>query len=82
MIDLIIYYIFFIIAFNSFSQENYILKAFCLFLIINQTFTFLNYIYDVKVGLYFICQSVVLYYIMFVKLFSKIENARLNKKNI
>lgn len=82
MIDLIIYYIFFIIAFNSFSQENYILKAFSLFLIINQTFTFLNYIYDVNVGLYFICQSIVLYYIMFAKIFSKIENAKLNKKNI
>lgn len=82
MIDLVIYYIFFIIAFNSFSQDNYILKAFCLFLIIKQTFIFLNYIYDVNFGLYFICQNIVLYYIMFVKIFSKIENARLNKKNI
>ena len=82
MIDLVIYYIFFIIAFNSFSHDNYILKAFCLFLIIKQTFIFLNYIYDVNFGLYFICQNIVLYYIMFVKIFSKIENARLNKKNI
>ena len=82
MIDLIIYYIFFIVAFNSFSQEKYLLKAFCLFLIVNLTFTFFNYIFDVNIGFYYICQSVILYYIMIIKLISKIKDDKLNKKNI
>lgn len=78
MIDIFIYLFYAIIIFKTLKQDNFILKSFSFFIIINIIFTLLNYYFNVENSYYFLIQSIFLYYFLFCKLYSNIETTKLN----
>lgn len=82
ILDLTIYFLFSILIFNSLRQEQYILKSFALFIIINIIFTFINYFLIIENYLYYSIQTIVLYYLFLCKITSNIKKDNINKKNV
>ena len=82
ILDLTIYFLFSILVFNSLRQEQYILKSFALFIIINIVFTFINYFLIIENYLYYSIQTIVLYYLFLCKITSNIKKDNINKKNV
>lgn len=82
ILDLIVYLLFAIIVFNSLRQEQYILKSFALFVIINIILTFINIFFSVNNGFYYSMQTIILYYLFLCKITSNVKQDYINKKNV
>jgi len=80
MIETIIYLIFFTYLYRN--LKDYFIKGIVFFFIINSLFTICNYIFNIELSLYYIIQSIVLIYILLCKLYSNIEDDKLNKSNV
>ena len=82
ILDLIVYLLFAIIVFNSLRQEQYILKSFSLFVIINIILTFINVFFSVNNGFYYSSQTIILYYLFLCKITSNVKQDCINKKKV
>ena len=64
------------------EYKHLILSAVNIFFIIDIFFSFLNYIFNINYSIYYIIQSLFLFYFLFCKLFSYIKSDEINNNNV
>lgn len=72
----------FVLAYCFLETKYFKTRALLVFLIVDYTFTILNYFFDVDMGVYYIIQSAFLLFFLFCKCFSSIKSDDLNNKNV